>query len=357
MIAFADQYIDRASQSGQCLDVPSIPFTRLPIPTSREVARNRVEELLKEWSPDWTSLQFVPYSFHPKGCPDESRFPFCTPLGGCHHLMVHETWIGQHPSAGLRQRILGFLQQHASLRAIRAWKAKAVHTSCDIYKRRLAGVGVSAGILPMFGTIVPDFSLDESLSEEVFQYVVQKSGALAPLPRNRCRLVVMFGSLYEVSGLIEALNRLVADANRRGLYLVVCFCGHPSPPLDRVVQSLRSGSTSVPIAILGAADSRTLSRWFQGMDIGVATTPLDGIGKSSAAACLRDHGLPVVCVDRGAYVGQTSPPHFFLDDFIQSGLLEYVPRYLRRDRVVETAAMFLSELQAEVSRSEFCHDR
>ena len=71
-----------------------------------------LQELCTEFSPDWISLQFVPYAFHPKGIPwSLGRLLKTLAPKARLHIMFHETWTGPHLSASLRDKAYGLLQR------------------------------------------------------------------------------------------------------------------------------------------------------------------------------------------------------------------------------------------------------
>jgi hypothetical protein len=68
------------------------------------------QEIINKFKPDWISLQYVPYSFNPKGLP--LWLPsFLNAFTGKHqlHIMFHELWIGMDSRSSLKSKIIGFL--------------------------------------------------------------------------------------------------------------------------------------------------------------------------------------------------------------------------------------------------------
>ncbi|HQU09596.1 MAG TPA: hypothetical protein PLV25_06515, partial [Opitutales bacterium] len=58
----------------------------------------QIQNELSKFSPDWISLQFVPYSFHSKGwCWQLEKFlDIIAPIKCKWQIMFHEIWIGAH---------------------------------------------------------------------------------------------------------------------------------------------------------------------------------------------------------------------------------------------------------------------
>src|SRR5690606_8431966 len=81
----------------------------------------RVKGWIREFAPDWISLQFVPYSWHPKGwfgrwIPELEQVLSLTPR---RHVFLHEIWIGTHRGASFKSRIVGGYQRHNFARLFR----------------------------------------------------------------------------------------------------------------------------------------------------------------------------------------------------------------------------------------------
>src|SRR5258708_5945964 len=78
-----------------------------------EVARRALEH----FCPDWVSLQYVCYGYHPKGLAWRWNpiFAELGKLGGRRHLMLHELWSGEGGYPPLRHRLLGLGQRWSIL--------------------------------------------------------------------------------------------------------------------------------------------------------------------------------------------------------------------------------------------------
>jgi hypothetical protein len=314
-----------------------VRFCRLPRTDAKQV-----EYRLDAWACDWTSLQFVPYSFHTKGFPNEDFFPFSSGVGGKHHMMIHETWIGQYPGASWRERVVGFLQKRTCLRVIRAWQTQGLHTSCGVYQRILRSAGLKSEILPMFGTIEP---VRPPVREGVRCRLADQLPGIRSSGDYR-RWAVIFGSLYEPEKVAFAIECLARRAKQAGFLLIVCVTGRNKSPLA-LENAVAKYGDSVVLLELGQLDDHGISELLQSVDFGITATPLDGVGKSSAAASMRDHGLPVVTCSRGAHPVGSQAPFFLVEDFVSQGLLENPPVFEHKDRVVEVADQFLEELGVE----------
>ncbi len=333
VVGFADRHLEAREEGVRHVTCEEISYSRLPLTISSNLRWRMLIDLLEAWKPDWTSLQFVPFSFHSKGMVKRSRFPFSGRFGGAHHLMMHETWIGQHPGAKILDRLLGLMQRRDCLTAIREWNPQSMHTSCSIYAEQLGKQGCHAEILPMFGTIDPKNQTEPDVQKKLQEQLYEKTQMAA----ERLRLVGIFGTIHCASELAGALTKLYREGERHGLSVAACFLGSATSKSQQVMQLVRNRGADMLLVTFEDSFQTGLAAVMREMDMGLVTTPIDCVGKSSAAASLRDQGLPVLTCSLGAYGGVTIPPFFHVDDFLRGGLIQLPPRYTRRDRALDAA--------------------
>jgi hypothetical protein len=89
-----------------------IQTLRLPSNKNYSQKIESAKEFLELIKPDWLCLQYVPFSFHPKGL----HFGLADMLskigkGRKWHIMFHELWIGMDTRSSLKSSCVGFLQQ------------------------------------------------------------------------------------------------------------------------------------------------------------------------------------------------------------------------------------------------------
>jgi len=122
--------------------------------TGPENQRIQVVKTISDWRPDWISLQFVCFAFHPKGFLYRlQRFTRLLPDNISRHLMLHELWVLNTPQQKLKLRLLGCIQRPQILRLIRNWKPRVTHTSNAYYQALLRKQRVNVEILPLFGNL------------------------------------------------------------------------------------------------------------------------------------------------------------------------------------------------------------
>jgi hypothetical protein len=102
---------------------------------------------------------------------------------------------------------------------------------------------------------------------------------------------------------------------------------------------------------LGEQSLENISQFLGSVDLGVATTPLSLIGKSSCTAAMLDHGLPVIVNRNDIHfrgIPEIAPISELLipvdENFLKR--LAAVKRQPPKPRLPEIAAQFLNDLDA-----------
>jgi hypothetical protein len=252
---------------------------------------NLAERFIRERGPDWISLQFVAYGFQPRGFVGGLQPGFVRLLRHARaHLMFHEIWIGAAKQAGFKDRVIGVLQKFMILRMARAVDVKSIHTTNEPYRRILKEAGLPAKRLGLFSS-TPVFppARDEVFSE------LKKAGCPVDLEsRGEVWLFGMFGSLHPVWPPEPLLTRLVSIGKKTGRKPVIISSGRLGPREDLWKSMARSHPGEINFVRLGERSAEFVSRLFQEIDFGIATTPLSLIEKSASVATMLDHGLPVI---------------------------------------------------------------
>ncbi|MGJ8651213.1 MAG: hypothetical protein ACSHX4_12715 [Opitutaceae bacterium] len=244
-------------------------------------------ERIVNWAPDWCSLQFVCFAFHPKGF-TQNLFRFLSqfPVGIKRHVMFHELWIRQAPVMPFKLRILGLMQRCQILRAIRKWQPQLCHSSNPLYLHLLANNGIEAQALSLFGNI-PIADQDIELAKEHLPW--------HPASKDERIVLVPFSQLdrWEVEASIERLFKLAKSAKVR-LRLVQVGMDRNGEKRWQQIANLaeRHGGTCDQ---LGPQEASTISTLMQAADIGMNSSHIDISQKSGAVLSMLEHGLPVLC--------------------------------------------------------------
>ncbi len=223
--------------------------------------------------PDWVSLQFVPYSFHPAGLNFALPQILSLILGRTPgHFMFHEIWIGSEEGAPAKVKIFGYCQRKIIRAMLKKANSRALHTSNMVYVRLLARYGIKAKELPLFGSVPVTANSNEIRHEE------------------KALSLVMFGSIHPNWN----PDKMVARLQKLGRPIRLTHVGRIGPGEQVWSELTRRYQSAIELSRLGEQSLDEISRSLLSADFGVATTPLSLIGKSSTSAAMLDHGLPII---------------------------------------------------------------
>ena len=297
---------------------------------------------LDEFQPDWVSLQFVPYSFDPRGFFHASIAPLSHVLGGARwrHVFFHEAWIGSQVGAPWKSRVFGWWQRRAVETLLRKLAPACVHTSTEYYRAALATLRQPATLLRMFGSVP---------REEAAPKPANWSNGADP-----ALVCGHFGTLHptwNVDAFLTDFAALATEQRRPAAFVAVGSLGYGTARFERIAAAWRD---RIAFVAPGRRSTGELSAAFTRFDFAVTSVPWNILGKSSSAAALREHGLRVVVPDGGARPRFTNrAPNDAGED---EGFLPYfrdpkcLPAVLTktapRPGVAATAERFLADLHA-----------
>jgi hypothetical protein len=225
------------------------------------------------FEPDFISLQFVCYGFHPRGF--DFRLPrrFAAVCDGWRvQMMFHELWVGAETGASAKHRLIGSLQRRMVLETVRRIRPILVHTSNGGYIHLLKQNGVHAERLSIPGCVRP--SPDDTQGMRIDgEWCFGMFGTLHPVwPPEP-----LFAHLKKVPGLKEILH-----------------IGGIGTGEDLWKEMTGRYAGDFTFRRTGVLNEDGLRAAFDEIDIGIATTPWDIIGKSASVATMLDLGLPVI---------------------------------------------------------------
>jgi hypothetical protein len=227
-VALNDPDVSGPAYETQAMKGAAVSVLRLPVslPWNNRVLEAR--NWLSRFEPDWMSLQFVPFGFHPKG--------LCSRLGrdlagmagtAAWHVMFHELWLGLGEQAPLKHRILGALQRRIVLDLLKRLRPKVIHTQTDTYRVVMGREKIEASILPLISTI-PRVDQD-GWSDLIEPLLAQATGK--HLDRNDLYLAGILGRVHPEWNAELAVNTLLPLVKRFQRRLVLVFLGNNFIPL------------------------------------------------------------------------------------------------------------------------------
>ena len=263
------------------------PVLRLPASgAGRPLLRKAVERA----GATVLSLQFVPFSFDPRGVVSGLDRELRGALPDLPwQVMVHEPWSDGGRGGALRRMAVTWVQRRATLTLLKRLRPVAVHTSNARYAALLSRGGVRARTLPLFGNIPPTAAPDP----DAFDRLLAAAGAEDPPPGPRPFTVGVFGTLHPEWDPAPAAADLANAAAHKRRPLRLVSVGNMGvrgrPAWDRLQRALGTAGLE-----LGARSEGEVSSVLVNLDLGLSSTPWELLGKSGSVAALLEHGVPVV---------------------------------------------------------------
>ncbi len=306
--------------------------------------RHQTQQLIAQSNPDWISLQFVCFSFHPKGFIHRLT-PFIQQSIGTAklHIMFHELWVGEQPSLPFKHKVMGLMQRQQILKALKCWQASAMHTSNELYQFILKHHGYSASILPLFGNIPIQTQ--------------NKPNVASGLDPKQRTLLFPFSQRHDWN-VTETMDCFSEIAQTAGVRLRLLQAGQ-----------LRSGDQhwsyiqnfckthDWECEQLGPQTEAHLSQLMHEADIGVSSAHIALAGKSGAVVAMQEHGLPVICTVTAPISNRFKPApnpikglySLFDDQTRLEELFSSPTRLSPKARLPEVAKQFIESLHTPTS--------
>jgi len=339
-VAINDRFI--AHEGPQ--EIGAVPSLRLDAarPWPERVAD--AQRFLDDAEIDTVSLQYVGYSYQPKGWPLQLGAQLAPLIRDRRlHLMFHELWIGDQAGEPLKDRLIGIVQKWAALRVIRRLRPVAVASSNAAYVAMLERCGVEAQVLPMFGTLAV-----AAPPERDWLFARVRAAFPEMMRREDLWIVAMFGALHPVWPPRPIFDVLAAGAAAVGRKLVVVSAGRLGAGEELWTQIQRDFGDRVHFLRLGEQPPQIVSEFLHSADFGLSTSPWEIVGKSASTACMLDHGLPVIVNrDDVRLTRHDSPPLHPQLVRMDATLAERLPLLVRKPAapsVQRVAAQFLAQL-------------
>lgn len=354
IVAVNDPYVTEVRRETLCVEGGLIELLRCHGRFGHYGSAEAVRTMTNNFNPSWVSLQFVPYAFEPRGFIWPQLKPLVDLLRSCRvHIMFHELWIGEYREAPLKEIVVGAVQRAMIKWLMKRVRPLSVHTSTALYQAILQRADISAKVLPMFGTVQAGMI---DADEWLFPLFQTHGIPVTRESRADYWLMGFFGSIHHGFVFEEMLVELTQAAVERKQTVLLLSIGDPVPGSTLWNEMEQKHRSHIRFVSLGRQSEERVSHIFNSMDLGLSSTPLDIIGKSSSVAAMLEHGLPVLVMDDGSSV---RPAHESLPEGIFSrrqffaGKV-YLTAFPRRRRVgvADTARRFLSSLDGIQPPSE-----
>lgn len=256
-------------------DKDSYKVSRLTSKSTLKEKRDFLYRTIQNFTPNWISLQYVPYSFQSQGVP----FNFATSLAKLRypahwHIMFHEVHLGGVLS--LKNHLVKYGQIKTIKRLVKSLKPGVMHTSNSAYQEMLEQLKIDSKILGLFGNIPVLSQPEEKLT---FNDHLIKAVYFGAPPKE-----------YDFHVFANALKAFLSPGE---VTFRLEFLGRESPLRRQFAQYLLDACSSNQLKIeeKGEQSPAELSQLFSIADFAIARVKPTLLGKSGAAITLLEHGL------------------------------------------------------------------
>jgi hypothetical protein len=290
-VALNDGQVSQPVFESQSVEDISLLVLRLPAGFSWDARIAEARKWVEAFRPDWMSLQFVPFGYHPKGlCFGLAKKLSRIQPQAAWQIMFHELWLGLGANSSFKHRLWGALQRSIVCGLVHRLRPRIVHTQADPYQQALQRQNISASILPLFGNITP-------VPGDAWDTVL--AGMVPDVPgegrkRDRVYLAGIFGAIHPEWSAEKTVDVLLPLVQRAGRRLVLVFFGKSNLTAEAGERLERTLGGQVVVVALGEKSGAEISRILQTLDLGLATSPYQVIQKSGTVAAMLEHGLQVL---------------------------------------------------------------
>ena len=276
IVSLCDKKVTTFINQNQEVEEVKVAVYRIPSSSSNHQRLLWLQEIMDKVQPDWISLQFVPYSFNPKGLP--FWLPkFLKKLKGKHkwHIMFHELWLGIDIESSFAHKCIGKLQQLIVENMVNYTKPSYISTQNKLYQFFLQLHTIDADILPIFGNI-PVTGI-KNKSNEFTQFV-------------------LFGTVHYGAPFKDFVDDLIIVSKTFKKPIKFVFIGKNGSELPTFTAILEN--YKICYEVLGVQSEDIISQALVNSDFGISTTPYFQTEKSGVYAAYREHQINTICVSR-----------------------------------------------------------
>jgi hypothetical protein len=292
LIALNDGYLKELKEESISTERGNITVLRLPSILSWRQRTEAATVFRNRFRPDWISLQFVPYGYHPKGIVAELESWLRRILGKNRmHIMFHELWLGGYMRPSWKEQIVGSMQRTAILRLIRRTDPAVVTTSNIAYRNMLEKHGTRTEVLRLFGNIPIVSDADSGWFEDEMRRTDVSGGDYA---RDKYWVFAFFGTLHREWPAEPLFSYLLEAAGRIGKKIVMASIGRLGIGETLWDELEIRYARKIHLVKLGDRPPERISAFLQFADFGIASSPWELVGKSGTAVSMLEHGLPVI---------------------------------------------------------------
>lgn len=280
ILAINDQFVSDSINEVETLENVQIPIFRI---SSKLAFKNHIEvnNWINLFAPDWTSFQYVPFSFNAKGLPfGLANYLSKLNLGRNLHIMFHELWIGMEEDSTVKYKIWGRIQKLLIKNLIKKLRPKLIDTQTKLYQVQLSKLGYKSNYLPLFSNIPFAGSRDSNIEIE----------------RPDKITLVNFGTVHPGAPIVSFSKEAALYKQKIGKEIELLLIGRSGGELEHWMTVWKSAGLKA--VALGEQSAYDISQSFNSATFGISSTALPLIEKSGSVAAMHEHKLPVICVSK-----------------------------------------------------------
>ncbi len=256
-----------------------IPTLRLPESLGATERERLLVRQIKDFQPDWVSLQYVPYSFAKNGVPWQFALTLRRLAGlASFEIMFHELWLRHRPVTDLKGRAIGAAQRLVTLQMIKMLQPLVIHTHIPINRDALIARGLAVSPLPLFANIGH----------------VQDATASGTEKGPSTYRVAFFSRLESPPPVQSALQAIEKWCTQSSLRLEVALLGGGKARVTAAAETIQEAVPSAIVLPVGYLSAEGVSAWLATCDVALTPIPRHSLGKSGTVAAFLEHGLPVI---------------------------------------------------------------
>ena len=205
ILSLCDKHSDTFVSQTQVIENTDVLVNRIPIKSTHTQRLSSTQAIVQEFTPDCISLQFVPYSFNPKGLP--FWLPsFLKKFKGEHkwHIMFHELWLGMDNNSAFKNKVYGFMQKQLIKNILNNFNNIVLSTNTKLYQHEILKLGYDANFLALFSNIMNVNSLKVKHLE---------------IPKKEIK-IAMFGTIHHYSPIRQFVVALKIELKKRGIQML-----------------------------------------------------------------------------------------------------------------------------------------
>ena len=279
LIALYDKYVSNVTVEPKLNGGNDFVAVRIPVKLSVNKKIDVFRQELREFQPDFISIQFVPFSFNEKGVVAELVYLFSRIKRRPYKWSItfHELWINEQDNTKIKIFLWAKAQRFFIKVFVRLLDNPVLITTNELYASRFGSKHVN--VLSLFGNIKIFSRPDNKL-----QY-----------KEDSVLRVLLFGSLTTNFEEFKQQLPLVKSIKDKFFSSVTfLFVGRQVSSVEIYEKIIHSVLPDAVIEIKGQLPEEKLSITIQSVDIAISRAGADLANKSGSTIAILEHGIPVI---------------------------------------------------------------